>query len=63
MGKAGKFTEKYSENKTKGTEVRILCPECKRIQTHVVVVSADLEVSEEYSEDFWLSAEDNFQVM
>lgn len=59
----GKVKEKLTENKTKGRELRVLCPECKRIQPHLVVVSADLEISEDFSDDFGLASEVNFQVI
>jgi len=63
MATAGKITEKLTENKTKGVEVRVYCLECKREQNHVVVVSADMDWSQDFSDDFWISSEDNYQVI
>jgi hypothetical protein len=63
MATAGKITEKLTENKTKGVEVRVYCPECNREQNHIVVVSADMDWSQDFSEDCWISSEDNYQVI
>ncbi len=63
MATAGKITEKLTENKTKGVEVRVYCPDCNREQSHVVVASADMDWSQDFSEDCWISSEDNYQVI
>lgn len=59
----GKVTEQLTENKTKGKKLRVYCPDCKREKAHIVVVSADMEASEEFSEDSWISSVDNYQVI
>lgn len=59
----GKLVEKITENKTKGQEIRVYCLVCKQDNRHTVVVSADMDWSQEYDENFSVNSESNYQVL
>lgn len=63
MAAEGKRFEELTENKTKGKEIHVYCHECKRDNTHVVVVSADMDYRQDFDEDFSVEAESNHQVI
>jgi|HubBroStandDraft_5_1064220.scaffolds.fasta_scaffold55881_2 hypothetical protein len=55
--------EAANENKTKGKRVEIFCSGCSRSTNHLVIVSVDIEGSEELPDDAWIAWADHYQVV
>lgn len=50
-------------NKTKGQELRVLCPGCKRDTRHIVLQSVEQRGREDIEEDFWIDWEATYQII
>jgi hypothetical protein len=54
---------KIEFNKSKDTEFRVLCPECKIETRHIVIQSADIRGREDYDETFSIDWESKHQIL
>ena len=54
---------KTNFNKSKGQELLVICPECKRETRHIVMQSVDQTGQEEISNDFWIDWEAKYQII
>ncbi len=55
--------EHMEENKSKGSAIRVLCPECNRKTKHLVLGSIETDGSELYEQSITISWSDTYQII